>query len=261
MWSETRAACCMLWVTMMIVYSPRSSPIRSSIRVVERGSRAEQGSSMRMISGLTAIARAMHSRWCWPPESPRADSCSRSLTSSHRAARFRLRLHDLVEHALLAHAGDPQPVGDVLVDRLGKRSRLLEHHAHLAAQLDHVQRPVEDLLAVELESLPVIRTLSIRSFMRFRQRRKVDLPQPDGPIRAVTSSRGKSIEMSNRACDFAVEQARRREPTRSDRATALPRRRLRPDFRSATTSAGDARLMRCVGLSCRLELMAGSCDG
>jgi hypothetical protein len=34
--------------------------------------------------------------------------------------------------------------------------------------------------------LPVTRQLSIVSFMRFRLRRKVDLPQPDGPISAVT---------------------------------------------------------------------------
>ena len=31
-----------------------------------------------------------------------------------------------------------------------------------------------------------MRTLSMRSFMRFNARRKVDLPQPEGPIKAVT---------------------------------------------------------------------------
>ena len=34
--------------------------------------------------------------------------------------------------------------------------------------------------------LPVTRAPSMVSFMRLRQRRKVDLPQPDGPISAVT---------------------------------------------------------------------------
>ena len=43
--------------------------------------------------------------------------------------------------------------------------------------------------------LPVVGTSSIRSFMRLRQRSKVDLPQPEGPIRAVTSRRGKSMLM------------------------------------------------------------------
>ena len=46
-WSETRAACCMLWVTTTIVYWRESSRISSSIRNVEIGSRAEQGSSIR----------------------------------------------------------------------------------------------------------------------------------------------------------------------------------------------------------------------
>jgi hypothetical protein len=34
--------------------------------------------------------------------------------------------------------------------------------------------------------VPVMRVLSMRSFMRFRQRRSVDLPQPEGPMKAVT---------------------------------------------------------------------------
>src|SRR5512139_3114978 len=33
---------------------------------------------------------------------------------------------------------------------------------------------------------PVIFTWSIRSFKRLKQRRSVDLPQPEGPIKAVT---------------------------------------------------------------------------
>ena len=70
--SETRAACCMLCVTMTIVYSRFSSAIRSSIRPVAIGSSAEHGSSIRITSGSTASARAMHSRCCCPPESANA---------------------------------------------------------------------------------------------------------------------------------------------------------------------------------------------
>ena len=84
--SATRAACCMLWVTITIVYSRFSSCIRSSIRVVEIGSSAEAGSSIRITSGSTARARAMQSRCCCPPERPSALSFSRSLTSSQSAA-------------------------------------------------------------------------------------------------------------------------------------------------------------------------------
>ena len=49
--SDTRAACCMLWVTMTIVYSSLISCIRSSMRAVAMGSSAEHGSSIRITSG------------------------------------------------------------------------------------------------------------------------------------------------------------------------------------------------------------------
>ena len=38
------------------------------------------------------------------------------------------------------------------------------------------------------------------SFIRLMQRRKVDLPQPDGPMKAVTSLVAMSISTSNSAC-------------------------------------------------------------
>ena len=44
------------------------------------------------------------------------------------------------------------------------------------------------------------RVPSIRSFMRLSERRNVDLPQPDGPIRAITDRSGIVSEMSNSAC-------------------------------------------------------------
>ncbi len=62
--SLTREACCMLCVTITIVYSFFSSEMSSSIAKVEIGSSAEQGSSMSRTSGETAIARAMHRRCC-----------------------------------------------------------------------------------------------------------------------------------------------------------------------------------------------------
>ena len=41
---------------------------------------------MSSTSGWTAMARAMQSRCCWPPESPPPGFLSRSLTSSQRLA-------------------------------------------------------------------------------------------------------------------------------------------------------------------------------
>ncbi len=48
--------------------------------------------------------------------------------------------------------------------------------------------------------VPVTRALGIVSFMRLMQRRKVDLPQPDGPMKAVTAVLGMSTETSKSAC-------------------------------------------------------------
>ena len=120
------------------------------------------------------MARAMHSRCCWPPESPSALSCRRSFTSSHSAAPRRLRSTISSSVALVAHAVDAQAVDHVLVDRLRERVRLLEHHADALAQLDHVDARVVDVDAVERIS-PSMRTPSIRSFMRLRQRSSVRL--------------------------------------------------------------------------------------
>ncbi len=49
--SETRWACCMLWVTITTVTSPASAPIVSSTRRVDVGSRAKHGSSISSTSG------------------------------------------------------------------------------------------------------------------------------------------------------------------------------------------------------------------
>jgi hypothetical protein len=84
--SDTRAACCMLWVTMMMVKSFLSSNRSSSMRWVPWGSSEAVGSSSRMTSGEGAIVRAMQSRCCCPPESAVALVRSRSFTSSHSAA-------------------------------------------------------------------------------------------------------------------------------------------------------------------------------
>lgn len=47
---------------------------------------------------------------------------------------------------------------------------------------------------------PVVRALGMVSFMRFMVRRKVDLPQPDGPMKAVTARSGMSRLTSKIAC-------------------------------------------------------------
>ena len=48
--------------------------------------------------------------------------------------------------------------------------------------------------------LPVTRQLGMVSFMRLMQRRNVDLPQPDGPMKAITARSGMSTLTSFSAC-------------------------------------------------------------
>ena len=120
--------------------------MRSSIRAVAMGSSAEAGSSMRMTSGSTARQRAMHRRCCCPPERLRALALSRCLTSSQSAACCSARSTRPSRSSFLPE--DARAEGDVVVDRLRERVRLLEDHADELADLDRV-----DLRAVEVEAV------------------------------------------------------------------------------------------------------------
>lgn len=53
--------------------------------------------------------------------------------------------------------------------------------------------------AYSISTLPSTLKLGTRSFMRFRVLRKVDLPQPEGPISAVTLLASMEMDMSARA--------------------------------------------------------------
>ena len=94
----------------------------------------------------------MQSRCCWPPESESALFFSRSLTSSQSAAPLQRPLDPLVE--ALLQAEDARRPGDVVVDRLRERVRLLEDHPDPAAHLDRL-----DAVAVEVD--PVVEELPV----------------------------------------------------------------------------------------------------
>ena len=145
---------------------------------------------MSRTSGRTASARAMHSRCCWPPESappgvaepvlhlvPEAGPVAGSVsTSSLRVVRDR---------ALMP--AELEPGDDVLGDRHRReRVRLLEHHADAAADVGDQQVGAVDVDAVDARPCPPSDAPGTSSCMRLRIRRNVDLPQPDGPISAVT---------------------------------------------------------------------------
>ncbi len=113
-------------------------------------------------------------------------SVSRSLTSSHSAGAAQRLLDALLDVAAL-DAGEPQAGRDVVEDRHRReRVRLLEDHADRAAHRDDVDRRAVDVVARRAVTVPSARAPGISSCMRLMQRTSVDLPQPDGPIIAVT---------------------------------------------------------------------------
>jgi len=61
----------------------------------------------------------------------------------------------------------------------------LEHNADSGPQLRDILFAVVNIASIEVIT-PSTRAAVMVSFMRLRQRRKVDLPQPEGPIMAST---------------------------------------------------------------------------
>ena len=88
----------------------------------------------------------MQSRCCWPPERLSALSFSRSLTSSQSAACRSARSTRSSRFVLPAEHARAE--GDVVVDRLRERVRLLEDHADPLAHLDRVDVGAVEVLAV-----------------------------------------------------------------------------------------------------------------
>ena len=178
----------MLWVTMTTVTSSAISRIVSSIRRVEVGSRAEHGSSMSSTDGRTASARAMQSRCCWPPESspPRA---LRRFRTSFQSPAFVSISSTRPSASRAADPAEAEARKHVVVDRHRReRVGLLEDHPDLESRLGGTLRRPVDLDPVEMDRSGELGA-GTTSCIRLRIRRKVDLPQPDGPIRAVTFDR------------------------------------------------------------------------
>ncbi|MCY1436535.1 hypothetical protein D9M71_526640 [compost metagenome] len=59
--------------------------------------------------------------------------------------------HGLIEYAFLVDALDAQAIDHVFIDGLGKRVRLLEHHANPATQFGHVFALAIDVVAVQVD--------------------------------------------------------------------------------------------------------------
>ena len=189
----------------------------------------------------------MHSRCCWPPESASAESFSRSLTSSQSAARAQALLDASCE-LLRPRAMPlmPQAVGDVVEDRLRKRVRLLEDHADAAPQLHDV-----DVAAVDVAAVDADRALDPRAGNDVvhpveRSAGTCYLPQPDGPMNAVTRF---ALDLERDVLRAPACARRRRSSCSTPILTRPVRRRLvgiagGPRAAAATESAGARRTRR-----------------
>ena len=119
-------------------------------------------------------------------------------------------------------------VGDVFEDRLRERVRLLEHHPDAAPQADDVERRARRCRRRRSATVPSTRVPGMMSFIRFSVRRNVLLPQPDGPMNAVTrfdrSWTEMSVQRALRAVievhPFDVDFDRRQRLSGSDRLRA-----------------------------------------
>ena len=180
------------------------------MRAVEAGSRAEAGSSISSTSGSVASARAMHRRCCWPPERARAESSSRSLTSSHKRRLLQAALGDLRQ----------QRPGHAARRRAARKPRsrrstwgtgsISERPCRRAAAGRPGRCRAGRCPRRRAGYSPLWRVPSIRSFMRLSARRNVDLPQPEGPISARTERSGTSSVMSYSACVLPYQKDRLR---------------------------------------------------
>ena len=186
--SLARAACCMLWVTITIVYLLRSSAIRSSTASVahrvERRAGLVHQQHLRLDGGRASDAEAL------------------LLAAGEAGARLVEPVLDLVPevgaaqgllddrlllgllHALLVEV---EARRDVLVDRHRReRVRRLEDHPDQPPHVDRVDAGAVDVVAVQASRSPSARAPGVSSCMRLSERRNVVLPQPEEPISAVT---------------------------------------------------------------------------
>ena len=120
------------------------------MRCVAIGSSADAGSSISRISGRTASARAMHKPLLLPSRQGERGLVQPVLHLVPERGVLEAFLDALREVGpIRGHAVDADAVRDVFEDRLRKRIRFLEHHAHTPPQVDHVGAAPVDVLVVD----------------------------------------------------------------------------------------------------------------
>src|SRR5436190_10756036 len=173
--------------TIIVVPSMASRCMTSSTSPTSSGSSAEVTSSNSMISGCIAMARAMATRCCWPPDSSRGKrvvkAASPTLPSrppaigsaSAFAIFFTITGPDMTFCSTVM-CGNRSNCWNTMPKRARKRARSRPCGKRLPGP--------NSILRSSTCSEPACGSSS-----RLRQRNRVDLPQPDGPITTTTSPR------------------------------------------------------------------------
>ncbi len=173
------------WLTKMIVFlrSAWSWSSSSCSLVLIRGSSAENGSSISRIGASVAKARASPTRCCMPPDSSCAylpAHCDRPTSSS--CARTRSRLSFSGTPA----SSRPNPTFSATV-RHGSSANCWKTIAtHSRRILRSVSGPHETTSADQSPSW-TITSPRVTLFNPFTARSRVDLPEPDRPIKTEIS--------------------------------------------------------------------------
>src|SRR5665648_499452 len=190
--------------------------MRSSIARVEIGSRADAGSSIRSTCGLTAMARAMHNRCCWPPDKDEPGRSSRSLTSFHRFARLsdrstRSAPSDLEMRRLFSRIpASTFSATDIVGNGLGRWKTIPTCRRTATGSTSEPYRSTPSIA-----TFPSTRAPGMTSCMRLSVRMKVDFPQPDGPMIAGEK------RMLAKARQILVSELALAEHTEEEKAEAI----------------------------------------
>ena len=162
--------------TTMVMPSRASCWITSSTSCTISGSSALVGSSNSITSGCMASARAMATRCCWPPESWMGYAPPRS--PSPRAPA----LGQLVGLVLLHPFTSTGPALTL------SSTVMLVNRLNCWNTMPIFWRIWSIFVSLEVMSTPSNTICPpVGSSNRFRQRKNVDLPEPDGPMTATTS--------------------------------------------------------------------------
>jgi hypothetical protein len=234
--SETLREKPISWVTTTMVMPPFArSAMRARTPLTSSGSRAEVASSKNMTSGFMARARAIATRCCWPPERVAGRTSALCLSPTRSSwLRASWRACSLGSFRSLRRANATFSPTLLCGNRLNcwKTMPILRRSSSgFSFRTDLPSRRMSPASG---------------SISRFITRRRVDFPEPDGPITDAVVPAGTLRSMPRRT--LLCPKARwtlfaSREPDVNWLMSGLPSRRRRQPRPVPSSAAG-----RCAGV-------------